>query len=342
MDTLIAYVRTGFESEAAQELAEVTARAGAHGYARTERGSAIVQFVADGVRETPHWINLVFARQILTAIAELEALEPRDRLAPMLEKIRGPYVDAWVETPDSEAGSELKGLCRSFEAVLVAALRKRKLLDPKASKRLHVCFLSGTHALLAESDVATSAPWPMGIPRLKLPAGAPSRSALKIEEAWLTLMSADERQSWLKPGMSAVDLGAAPGGWSFQLARRSIRVTAVDNGPLAQSLLETGLVEHARADGFRFRPKKNVDWVVCDMVEQPKRVAALIAQWIADGAAQAALFNLKLPMKKRWQETQLCLELLREGLPSRRKGWIVRAKQLYHDREEITVVVHPG
>jgi 23S rRNA (cytidine2498-2'-O)-methyltransferase len=339
---LVAYVRPGFEPEAAQELTDWAARAGAHGYAKTERDSAIVRFVAEDLRAAPAWSELVFARQVLRGIAELPALDPRDRLAPMLEAIGAAYADVWVETPDSAAGAELKGLCRSFEAVFVAALRKRKLLDPQAPKRLHVCFLSGTHALLGESEVATSAPWPMGIPRLKLPAGAPSRSALKIEEAWLTLMSAAERERWLAPGMSAVDLGAAPGGWSFQLARRSIRVTAVDNGPLAASVLESGLVEHVRADGFRFRPKKNVDWVVCDMVEQPKRVATLIAQWLAEGAARAALFNLKLPMKKRWQETQLCLDLLREALPSRRSGWIVRAKQLYHDREEITVVAHPG
>ncbi|MET0581552.1 MAG: 23S rRNA (cytidine(2498)-2'-O)-methyltransferase RlmM, partial [Pseudoxanthomonas sp.] len=39
-------------------------------------------------------------------------------------------------------------------------------------------------------------------------------------------------------------------------------------------------------------------------------------------------------MKKRWDETRLCLDLFVE---QSEKQVQVRAKQLYHDREEITV-----
>ncbi|MDB6164543.1 MAG: rlmM, partial [Xanthomonadaceae bacterium] len=46
------------------------------------------------------------------------------------------------------------------------------------------------------------------------------------------------------------------------------------------------------------------------------------------------IFNLKLPMKKRWQETRLCLDLFCEQAD---KAVVVRARQLFHDREEITV-----
>jgi 23S rRNA (cytidine2498-2'-O)-methyltransferase len=56
------------------------------------------------------------------------------------------------------------------------------------------------------------------------------------------------------------------------------------------------------------------------------------------------MFNLKLPMKKRYDEVQLCLGSMRETLRGR-GGLEVRAKQLYHDREEITVfatVRHSG
>ena len=43
-------------------------------------------------------------------------------------------------------------------------------------------------------------------------------------------------------------------------------------------------------------------------------------------------------MKKRWDETRDCLELFtaQSGRPL-----AIRAKQLYHDREEITVCVLP-
>jgi 23S rRNA (cytidine2498-2'-O)-methyltransferase len=174
----------------------------------------------------------------------------------------------------------------------------------------------------------------MGIPRLKLHADAPSRSALKLEEALLTLLDEDERARLLQRGMHAADLGAAPGGWTWVLARHGLRVTAIDNGPLRAHVLDTGLVEHERADGFRWQPPRPLDWMVCDMVEQPRRVAARMAEWFREGWCRQAVFNLKLPMKKRWDETVLCLDLFREQA---RRPLELRARQLYHDREEITV-----
>ena len=138
--------------------------------------------------------------------------------------------------------------------------------------------------------------------------------------------------------MTAVDLGAAPGGWSWVLARQHLRVNAIDNGPLAATALATGLIEHVRADGFHWQPPKPVDWLVCDMVESPRRVASRIAQWFAQGWCRRAIFNLKLPMKKRWDETRLCLDLLRQQSGV---ALTLRARQLFHDREEITVFAAP-
>jgi 23S rRNA (cytidine2498-2'-O)-methyltransferase len=204
-------------------------------------------------------------------------------------------------------------------------------------RRLHAFFPQSDNVYLCAADPGSSAPWPQGIPRLKFPREAPSRSTLKLEEALLTLLDDGERERWLKPGMSAVDLGAAPGGWTWQLVRRSLRVTAVDNGPMDAALMQSGLVAHVREDGFRFRPKKPVDWMVCDMVEQPRRIAELVARWFADGWCRHSIFNLKLPMKKRYAETMLCLDLIRSRLGGAGRQVELRAKQLYHDREEITV-----
>ena len=169
-------------------------------------------------------------------------------------------------------------------------------------------------------------------------AEAPSRSALKLEEALLVLLDADERQRLLREGMRAADLGAAPGGWTWVLTRHGLRVQSIDNGPLRQHVLDTGLVEHLRADGFSWQPQQALDWMVCDMVEQPRRVAERMATWLREGWCRHAIFNLKLPMKKRWQETRLCLDLFAQQA---QKPLTIRAKQLYHDREEITVFATP-
>src|SRR6185295_4833695 len=175
-------------------------------------------------------------------------------------------------------------------------------------------------------------PWPMGIPRLRMPGGAPSRSTLKLAEAILAFLGPEEAAKRLLPGMSAVDLGASPGGWTWQLTQRHLRVTAVDNGPMDPALLDTGLVKHRREDGFKYRPPEPVDWMVCDMVEQPSRIAELAARWIRDGWCREAIFNLKLPMKKRWEEVQSCRERIDAALGGVEAT--LRMRQLYHDREE--------
>ena len=243
-----------------------------------------------------------------------------------------------MEHPDSDAGKPLAGLARSLGNALRPALRKVGLLaakDNPSLPRLHVCLLAGDHALLARSVAADSAPWPLGIPRLRMHKDAPSRSALKLEEALLVLLTDEERRKLLREGMRAADLGAAPGGWTWVLTRHGLRVHAIDNGPLRPHVLDTGLVEHLRADGFSWQPTQPLDWMVCDMVEQPRRVAERMASWLREGWCRHAIFNLKLPMKKRWQETQLCLDLFAQQA---QKPLIIRAKQLYHDREEITVL----
>ena len=345
MHGLLGYCRQGFEPELAAELGERAARAGIAGYARASRDDGYVLFVTSEETEALALMRalpfreLVFARQKLRLFAELRGMDPSDRLTPLLAAMPGGvrFGDLWVEHPDSDAGKPLSGLARSFGNALRPALRKAGMLAAKEDARLprlHVCFLAGDHALLALADPRDSAPWPLGIPRLKLLPEAPSRSALKLEEAFLALLTADEREHLLRPGMTAADLGAAPGGWTWVLTRQHLRVTSVDNGPLRQHVLDTGLVEHLRADGFHWHPAKPLDWMVCDMVEQPAKVAARMAKWFAEGWCRHAVFNLKLPMKKRWQETRLCLDLFEEqaGMPL-----TVRAKQLYHDREEITV-----
>jgi 23S rRNA (cytidine2498-2'-O)-methyltransferase len=165
-------------------------------------------------------------------------------------------------------------------------------------------------------------------------ADAPSRSALKLEEALLVLLDADERRRLLQPAMHAADLGAAPGGWTWVLMRHGLHVTAIDNGPLRPDLLERGHITHLRADGFAWQPPRPLDWMVCDMVEQPRRVAERMATWLREGWCRQSVFNLKLPMKKRWHETQLALQSFAAQAD---RPLAIRARQLYHDREEITV-----
>lgn len=179
----------------------------------------------------------------------------------------------------------------------------------------------------------------MGIPRLRMPGSAPSRSTLKLDEAFNFMLTDQEREEHLQNGMTAVDLGACPGGWTWQLVNRGIRVIAIDNGEMNTQLMDTGLVEHLRKDGFSYTPEKTVDWLVCDMVEKPSRITQLIIKWINQGYCINSVFNLKLPMKKRYQMVCDCREQLQQALEQSGYYYRLRMKQLYHDREEITVVI---
>ncbi|WP_167635666.1 23S rRNA (cytidine(2498)-2'-O)-methyltransferase RlmM, partial [Pseudomonas syringae] len=178
--------------------------------------------------------------------------------------------------------------------------------------------------------------WPMGIPRLKFPREAPSRSTLKLEEAWHHFIPRDQWDERLSGDMTGVDLGAAPGGWTYQLVRRGMLVTAIDNGPMAESLMDTGLVQHLMADGFTYKPRQPVDWMVCDIVEKPARNAALLETWLGEGLCREAVVNLKLPMKQRYAEVRRLLDRIEEGFQARGVRVSIGCKQLYHDREEVT------
>jgi 23S rRNA (cytidine2498-2'-O)-methyltransferase len=341
LDAILLYCRPGFEKECASDIVQQAALLGVHGYVRAIKDSGHIRFVAAeggaALQDHLRFSDLIFARQLIHQIGEIDDLPPHDRLSPIMAMIDQSglrFSDVFMETADTNDAKSLSVLLRKFKVPLRRALEKKALLGNEHLPRLHVFFESGTEVVLGFSNPRNASPWPMGIPRLKFPAGAPSRSTLKLDEAFQFFLAHPDEA--LVPGMTAVDLGAAPGGWTYQLVRRHIRTVAVDNGPMDSRLLDSGIVQHARADGFRYRPLKPVDWLVCDMVEQPHRVAALVADWLAEGACREAIFNLKLPMKKRYDCVGECRSIIEDRLAQADRRVVIAFKQLYHDRQEIT------
>jgi len=341
---VVAYCRSGFEPEAAADLRRTAARIGAAiDIAATPREACVVATTQHGDRAAwwraladapPVFVRSVFAGEGPIAIADPAARSRADRVTPLLAAIREtcapPWRSVWVEYPDTNDGKALSPLARALAPRLEEALGDS--LRPETGRRLRVFLVDGTAAYVGESD-ARVADWPLGIPRLRMPPGAPSRSTLKLAEAFEVFLG-ERAKDLLRPGMHAVDLGAAPGGWTWQLAQRGLLVTAVDNGPLKGAVREDRLVRHVREDAFRFVPRRKVDWLVCDVVEQPIRIADLVARWVSQGLARNAIFNLKLPMKKRYDEVRRCEERIAAAM--RGAPFALALRQLYHDREEVT------
>jgi 23S rRNA (cytidine2498-2'-O)-methyltransferase len=68
------------------------------------------------------------------------------------------------------------------------------------------------------------------------------------------------------------------------------------------------------------------------MAWRPIEVAQMLARWARRRDATLLVANFKLPMKRKAEMVARIRKTLEDG------GWrAVRAKQLYHDREEVTV-----
>ena len=161
---------------------------------------------------------------------------------------------------------------------------------------------------------------------------APSRSYLKIEEAYIIL--GREPQA----GETVVDLGAAPGGWSFSAAKRGAKVIAVDNGPLKGGAYGHAQIDHRCEDAFNFKPAADevFDWMFCDLVEEPHHVMQnIVAPWLAGGWCRHFVINLKFG---HVDALGLLAEIRVPGSPFAAHASNLRIRHLYHDREEFTLV----
>ncbi len=341
------YCRPGFEQDCAQEALRQARQQKPVIVAEQPAIIAESGYVVVALNEQqPSYRELIFARQLIRLHQSIATLPERDRLSPILDAIAalpGTFGTLWLEAPDTNDGKLLAAFMRRFQPLLETALRgEGRLQDDPHGTRLHIFFTGKNSVLIGCSDPHNSADAIMGIVRQSMPAEAPSRSTMKLAEAIAVFMDRSEQMRLLRQGMHAVDLGAAPGGWTWQLVKRGIRVTAVDNGPMKGALenhplVQHPLVQHLRQDGFKYAPRKAVDWLVCDMVEKPSRVAALIASWFAAGWCKHAIFNLKLPMKQRLAALDSALGGIRQRLDEEGISYRMMAKQLYHDREEVTV-----
>jgi 23S rRNA (cytidine2498-2'-O)-methyltransferase len=245
-----------------------------------------------------------------------------------------------VRLGETNEDGDLGRFARKWVAPLSKGLRGAGLLadhpDSDHPLQLEILLNGFERALVGVSVAGNRARHSSGILRLKFPADAPSRSTLKLEEAWKVFLPRGRELEFLGGGRQAVDLGAAPGGWTWQLVNQGMKVIAVDNGPMDDRLMASGMVEHVRDDGYSWLPRRAVDWMVCDIVDKPRRTAELAARWVAGKHCRYTIFNLKLPMKKRYEEWLACRELISDRLATAEVPFRLTARHLYHDREEIT------
>ena len=134
---------------------------------------------------------------------------------------------------------------------------------------------------------------------------------------------------------TALDLGAAPGGWTRVLRGRGLLVVAVDPAALDPRLAEDTGVTHFRGTAQRFLETPRVFDIIVNDMRMDARESARIMGQMADclDPAGLAIMTLKLPHQGMQRQAAQAIALL--------ETWyrVVAARQLFHNRAEVTVVL---
>lgn len=181
------------------------------------------------------------------------------------------------------------------------------------------------------------APYPGADPRIPLPAAAPSRAYLKLEEA---LAFSGET---IGPSDVVIEAGCAPGGASLAMLSRGARVVGIDPGDVASLLGTFGdrFTHHQIPVGAVTREMlpRRATVLVCDVHLAPAIAIRAMRRLVAMYRPSLRLFvmTLKLNDRRVADDIPRLLEQLRALGPCS-----LLATQLPANRQEITVVMRFG
>lgn len=170
--------------------------------------------------------------------------------------------------------------------------------------------------------------WNGGMIRFRKEDGQISRAKFKLMEA--------EKEFHIPFGSfrNALDIGASPGGWTSFLLERGLKVTAVDPALMHESLRSHPGLKILRKNAGEVKFRENeFDLLVCDMSWSPKLMAKLVTGLLYSlSPGGTAVVTVKLMHKKPMAVIKEIIAMF-EG----ERMQIQRAKQLFHNRDEITL-----
>jgi len=293
---------------ARQQLPAVATLVGASVAALAQQAYAAVEAAVDGVAGpfTLHAFAMTGAAPRLDARAALVGTQTLALLRQRRRRASRAYL------PPDEAAR-----CFSAVALVVQLL----LLD-----REHGYVSAAPPRPLGRGGCQLAA-WPAGVAPVPEDRRPPSRAYRKLEEAFCWMN--DEPRS----GELCVDLGGAPGGWSYTALKRGARVIAVDRSPLAPELLRDARLTMLEGNAFTYEPPQTVDWLLSDVVCEPPRVLTLIERWVSRRACRKLVATVKF----KGREGYGFLDQVRGALAAAPLGY-ARIKHLEHNKNEVTVM----
>ncbi|MBC8137362.1 MAG: 50S rRNA methyltransferase [Fibrella sp.] len=212
--------------------------------------------------------------------------------------------------------------------------RTGAMLDARAPEQVvSVCCTADTAFIGASLTRQNRSPWPGGERRFKREEGQISRSEFKLLEA-LEVFGSE-----LPPTGIALDIGAAPGGWTRVLRQKNLRVIAVDPADLDERLLTDSGVEYIHHAIQYYRPTGSFDVMVNDLTMDARdSVIAMLALRSSLKPGGIGIITLKLPRHE--VSGQTLLKFVRTDINRLASGFtVVGARHLFHNRSEITVAL---
>ncbi len=308
-------------------------------YGSSLRGQGRGWILTEWIHTPPE--ELCFAQYLLKNPCLITATSVNNLTAKLLDlftahiqgkRIEGPWPLLFFSSADKRLVHRAKTVEKNWLAQLqkkVSRVAKLAQTDfPNGSREGEGFFVYFTRLDEAVVSFTTQG---AGQQRMRMDPLAPSRSYLKIEEAFHIFGRAPGKNDLV------IDLGAAPGGWSYSALKRGARVTAVDNGPLKGGVSAHKNITHLKIDALKYTYDHPwpADWMLCDILEDPEVVLGLLDQWLNRKWCQFFVVNLKCGRA----DPILLLQRIRDphsGIASYCRQ--LRVKQLYHDREEITLM----
>ncbi len=170
-------------------------------------------------------------------------------------------------------------------------------------------------------------PWAGGMRHYKLTDDMISRAEFKLLEA-LELFNVR-----LPKNGTAIDLGAAPGGWTYILRQKGLHVIAIDPGELDKRLQsDEGITHMQRKAQEAFPFAEQADCIVNDM-----RMNGDDSAYIMSNAATSlhtgaiGIMTIKLPEENPLPVLKKTVKILS------RHYKIISVRQLFHNRHEATI-----
>lgn len=181
-------------------------------------------------------------------------------------------------------------------------------------------------------------PFAGGMPRVVLPNSVPSRAWLKMEQA---LAYAGFGAKGSLQGITAVELGSAPGGGSLSLLQHGAKVIGVDTGEMDERVLSFSSDEgasfiHLAASAGEIDATdlpRRVDLLVSDMNLAPPVALRYIERIQRRVRAKTMILTLKINDRKMEEAIPSFLERVRSFSPGD-----LFATQLPGNRKEITLI----